>query len=161
MPHNSFFTPPAQTADAPWVRVVDNTEQTSIWQTIDGQRRGGLIRASEWVLQNTRDGGMPKVAGEKYNIDYYETPLVAGVETAIENVYVRDNNQCLISTRFVAEAGKKYQFRLEADTLHYRCLAHADEIVQDSNGMWILKPLAAVRYSGKEGSGWHKMHSSR
>gem|GEM_PF-5051158 len=103
---------------------------------------------------------MPKVAGEKYNIDYYETPVVAGVETAVENVYVESKYTCLITTRFIPEKGKKYQFQLETDTLREQCRAHASEIVQDSNGQWKLIPLQNVRYSAKEGNGWHPMHSS-
>ncbi|WP_241488292.1 hypothetical protein [Winslowiella iniecta] len=160
LPNNRFFTPPPASADAPWLRVVDNTEQTSIYQTLNGQRSGGLIRSSEWVLQNTQDRGMPKASGEDYNIDYYETPLVAGVETAVENVYVEGKHQCLISARFTPEQGKKYQFRLESDTLNFRCRVHAAEVVKDNHGMWSLKPLQNVRYSAKEGSGWHPMHTS-
>ncbi|MEQ9745961.1 hypothetical protein ABRQ05_16835 [Pectobacterium actinidiae] len=102
---------------------------------------------------------MPKVSGEKYDIDYYETPVVPGVETAIENVYVESKYSCLITTRFVPEKGKKYQFQLEADTLHYQCRVQASEIVQDSHGQWKLEPLQNVRYSAKEGNGWHPMHS--
>jgi len=160
IPNNSFFAPPPPGADSPWIRIVDNTEQSSIYQTINGKRQGGLIRSSEWVLQNTQDRGMPKVAGEKYNIDYYETPVVAGVETAVENVYVESKYTCLITTRFIPEKGKKYQFQLETDTLREQCRAHASEIVQDSNGQWKLIPLQNVRYSAKEGNGWHPMHSS-
>lgn len=159
MPNNSFFIPPHETNNSPWVRVVDNTEQTSIYQTLNGKRTGGLIRSSEWVLQNTQDRGMPKVSGEKYDIDYYETPLVPGVETAIVNVYVESKYTCLITTRFVPEKGKKYEFQLETDTLHYQCRAIASEIVQDSNGQWQRIPLQNVRYSAKEGNGWHPMHS--
>ncbi|WP_230458219.1 MULTISPECIES: hypothetical protein [Pectobacterium] len=159
MPNNSFFIPPAEKTDSPWVRIVDNTEQTSIYQTLNGKRTGGLIRSSEWVLQNTQDRGMPKVSGEKYDIDYYETPLVAGIETAIVNVYVESKYSCLITTRFIPEKGKNYQFQLEADTLNYQCRAHASEIVKDSNGQWKLVPLQNVRYSAKEGNGWHPMHS--
>ncbi|UMO89821.1 hypothetical protein HP572_10005 [Pectobacterium sp. PL64] len=159
MPNNSFFTPPTETNDSPWVRIVDNTEQTSIYQTLNGKRTGGLIRSSEWVLQNTQDRGMPKVYGEKYNIDYYETPLVPDVETAIINVYVESKYSCLITTRFVPEKGKKYQFQLEADTLHYQCRVQASEMVKDNHGQWKLVPLQNVRYSAKEGNGWHPMHS--
>ncbi|WP_437610826.1 hypothetical protein [Erwinia sp. V71] len=158
-PNNNFYSPPLQDAHSSWVRIIDNTEQTSIYQTLNGKRTGGLIRASEWVLQHTQDRGMPKVAGEKYNIDYYETPVVPGVETAIENVYVESKYTCLITTRFIPEKDKKYEFRLEADTLHYQCRAIASEIVQDSNGQWKRIPLQNVRYSAKEGSGWHPMHS--
>ncbi|WP_263057443.1 hypothetical protein [Pectobacterium sp. F1-1] len=159
MPNNYFYSPPSLAADSPWVRIVDNTEQTSIYQTLNGKRTGGLIRSSEWVLQNTQDRGMPKVSGEKYDIDYYETPVVPGVETAIENVYVESKYTCLITTRFVPEKGKKYEFRLETDTLHYQCRAIASEIVQDSNGQWQRIPLQNVHYSAKEGNGWHPMHS--
>ncbi|MEF9675807.1 MULTISPECIES: hypothetical protein [Pectobacterium] len=159
MPNNDFFVPASQDADSAWVRIIDNTEQTSIYQTLNGKRTGGLIRSSEWVLQNTQDRGMPKVSGEKYDIDYYETPLVAGVETAIVNVYVESKYSCLITTRFIPEKGKNYQFQLEADTLNYQCRAHASEIVKDSNGQWKLVPLQNVRYSAKEGNGWHPMHS--
>ncbi len=160
MPNNSFFIPPNETNDSPWVRIVDNTEQTSIYQTLNGKRSGGLIRSSEWVLQNTRDRGMPKVSGEKYNIDYYETPLVPGVETAIINVYVESKYSCLITTRFIPEKGKKYQFELKADTLHSLCRAHASEIVQDNNGQWQLKPLKDVRFGTENGSGTRDMHSN-
>lgn len=53
MPNNDFFVPASQDADSAWVRIIDNTEQTSIYQTLNGKRTGGLIRSSEWVLQNT------------------------------------------------------------------------------------------------------------
>ncbi|WP_264628905.1 hypothetical protein, partial [Candidatus Symbiopectobacterium sp. NZEC135] len=121
MPNNSFFIPPTEKNDSPWVRVVDNTEQTSIYQTLNGKRIGGLIRSSEWVLQNTQDRGMPKISGEKYDIDYYETPLMPGLETAIVNVYVESKYSCLITASFIPEKGKKYQFQLESDTLNYQC----------------------------------------
>ncbi|WP_204524158.1 hypothetical protein [Corticimicrobacter populi] len=158
-PNNSFFSPPAEKDDSPWVRIVDNTEQTSIYQTLNGTRIGGLVRSSEWVLQNTRDRGMPKVSGEKYDIDYYETPLEPGLETAIINVYVEGKYSCLVATRFVPEKGKKYQFQLEADTLRYQCRVQASELVKDSDGQWKLVPLQNVHYGAKEGNGWHPMHS--
>ncbi|WP_244322071.1 hypothetical protein [Pectobacterium odoriferum] len=102
---------------------------------------------------------MPKVSGEKYDIDYYETPLVPGVETAIINVYVESKYTCLITTRFIPEKGKKYEFQLETDTLHYQCRVQASEMVKDSHDQWKLVPLQNVRYSTKEGNGWHPMHS--
>lgn len=161
LPNNSFFTPPAEKDDSPWVRIVDNTEQTSIYQTLNGTRNGGLVRSSEWVLQNTRDRGMPKVSGETYDIDYYETPLVPGLETAIVNVYVEGKYSCLVTARFVPEKGRKYQFQLESDTLRYRCRVQASELVKDSDDQWRLVPLQNVRYGAKEGNGWHPMHSER
>lgn len=159
IPDHTFFVPPPQSAHAPWLRIVDNTEQTSLYQMLNGESKGGLIRSSEWVLQNTVDRGMPKVAGEKYNIDYYETQLIAGAETEVVNVYVEGKHTCLVDTYFTPEEGKLYQFQLETDTLRFRCRVHASEIVKDSNGMWQLKPLNTVRYTAKAGSGWHPMHS--
>lgn len=147
-PNHTFFTPPASNSDSAWVRVVDNTEQTSIYQMQNGKRIGGLIRSSEWVLQNTQDRGMPKVTGEKYAIDYYETPLIAGVETAIENVFVESKYSCLITTRFIPEKGKKYEVQLETDMLNYRCRAHVSELVQDNQGQWRRLPVKNVRYNG-------------
>lgn len=157
LPNHTFFTPAASNNDSAWVRVVDNTEQTSIYQTLNGKRTGGLIRSSEWVLQNTQDRGMPKVAGEKYDIDYYETPLIAGVETAIVNVFVESKYSCLITTRFIPEKGKKYEVQLETDMLNYQCRARVSEIVQDSQGQWQRQPMKNVSYNG---TGQTSMHSS-
>lgn len=161
MPNNEFFAPPPEVPDSAWLRIVDNTEQSSLYQLHGGERKGGLIRASEWVLQNTQNRGMPKAVGEDYDIDYYETPLVPGVETEVVNSYVEGKHSCLIVASFTPQKQRHYQFQLEADTLRFRCRVKASEIVKGSGGDWQLKPLEAVSYSVKSEDGWQDMHTYR
>lgn len=164
-PHHSFFTPPAAGADTAWVRIVGGTELASIEQEVDGQRTGGLVRSSEFILTRTQDLGMP-VDGAKDKSswsDYYETPVVAGRKTSIGLAYDNGNDRCSSIMNFVPQKGHYYQFGLQVDLRLRQCRGLPYELVKDEQGQWTLKRQKDVVWGGRyahEDENWQKMPDS-
>lgn len=161
-PHHSFFTPPAAGPDTALVRIVGGTELASIEQEQDGQRTGGLVRSSEFILTNTQDRGMPVASDQNKSSwsDYYETPVIAGRKTKIGLVYKGANNLCSSSMSFVPQKGHYYQFGLQVDLRLRQCRGLPYELTKDAQGNWTLQRIKEVIWGGKYGhedANWQKM----
>lgn len=164
-PHHSFFTPPAAGPDTAWVRIVGGTELASIEQQFNGQRIGGLVRSSEFILRRTQDMGMPVDSEQDKSTwsDYYETPLVAGRKTSISLAYKSANDRCSSTMTFVPQKGHYYQFGLQVDLRLRQCRGLPYELISNKQGQWTLKRQKDVVWGGKYGhedEHWQKMPDS-
>lgn len=161
-PHNTFLTPPAAGENTASVRIVGGTEQASIEQEVNGQRTGGLVRSSEFVLTHIQDRGMPVASDQDKSSwsDYYETPVVAGQKTIIGLAYDGGNNQCSSTMSFVPKKGHDYQFGLQVDVRLRQCRGLPYELKQNAAGQWQLERISDVTWGGQYGhedANWKKM----
>ena len=147
LPHHDFFIAPVDEPNPAWIRIINYTQHSEIYQYPGGVRTGGLIRSSEWVLINTQDRGMPK-AGQDLTFDYYETPVRPGIETMVSMTYVgNETDSCTVSPRFTPKAGEYYQFRMSSGPGVGSCTMQATRIVQDAEGKgWHLQANPDVVY---------------
>ncbi|WP_437879843.1 hypothetical protein [Pseudomonas sp. LRF_L74] len=146
LPHHDFFVPADNEPNPAWVRMVNYTQHSALYQYPASGRTGGLIRSSEWVLINTQDRGMPK-AGQDLTFDYYETPVVPGVKTSVQMEYQGpDTDFCVVAAEFVPQAGHYYQFELNSGYRLGKCTMSATLVERGDDGEWHLKPNAEVTY---------------
>ncbi len=162
LPQQEFFTPPPTGAEIAHLRIMGSTESNALYQEDNAKLRGGLIRESNWILRNTQDQGMPKVSGKEasYTSDYFETPIYAGRKTTVYHSYNRGKNRCMNIVSFVPEKGHYYQLSQSVDLKMYRCRPAPYELVKNTDGLWVLKPIADVVYGNKylpQDGGWQKM----
>lgn len=146
IPHNSFFTPPENEQNPAWIRIVNYTQHSGIYQYENGVRSGGLIRRNVFVIVHTQEKGMPK-AGQDLTFNYYETPIRPNIETKIAMSYVGDRTDfCAIGATFKPKAGHYYQFSMYSSS--GKCTMHSDLIERGSDGSgWHLSPNKEVAYS--------------
>ncbi|GFM88852.1 hypothetical protein PSCICO_42510 [Pseudomonas cichorii] len=164
-PHNRFFTPPAAGPDTAWVRIVGGTERASIEQELNGQRTGGLVRSSEFILTRNQDLGMPVDSEQDKSTwsDYYETPVIAGRKTSIGLSYHGPDNLCSSTMTFVPQKGHYYQFGLQVDVRLRQCRGLPYELIKNEQGQWRLQRQKDVIWGGKYGhedENWQKMPDS-
>lgn len=146
-PHHNFFTPADNEPNPAWIRIVNYTQHSAIYQYDNGVRSGGLIRRNEIVMVNTQDKGMPK-AGQDLTFNYYETPVRPGMKTEINMSYVGDRTDfCTTSATFTPKAGYYYQFSMSSGSGVGKCTMYSSLIERDTDGSgWHLSPNKDVAY---------------
>ncbi|WP_273820646.1 hypothetical protein [Pseudomonas asplenii] len=148
LPHHDFFKAPQNEPNPAWVRIVNYTQHSELFQYENGVRSGGLIRRNEFVLVHTQDKGMPK-AGQDLTFNYYETPVRPGLETDVDMTYIGDRtDSCTVSARFTPKAEHYYQFLMESGYGVGKCTMYPTLIERDKTGPgWHLSPNPDVTYA--------------
>ncbi|MFJ4145233.1 hypothetical protein [Pseudomonas sp. NPDC089734] len=146
LPHSSFFKAPENEPNPAWVRIVNFTQHSAIYQEVNGVRTGGVIRRGELPFIHTQDKGMPK-AGQDLTFDFYETQVRPGVETQVFMNWQGERTQyCFVTAAFTPKAGRYYQFEMTSGDSG-TCTMTSTLVEPDKDGTgWHLSPNPDVTY---------------
>lgn len=147
LPHSSFFKAPENEQNPAWVRIINFTQHSAIYQYDNGVKTGGVIRRGELPFVHTQDMNMPK-AGQDLTFDFYETPVRPSLKTEVHMSWQGSRTEfCYNSAEFTPKPGHYYEFWMTSGGSG-KCRMQANLVERDAQGQgWHLTPNPDVTYS--------------
>ncbi|MEN3754483.1 hypothetical protein ABC733_22975 [Mangrovibacter sp. SLW1] len=143
-PEQKQYMPPPDSADVAKIRLIGPPMTFGLYQTdVSGKKNGGwVLKHSRYVnlsLGSTKDIGLPKVTGKKYDQDYFETFLIPDEKTAIRHYTYQG---CSISLEFTPEKRKIYEARISYSDKSGYCVLYLNEVAFDNiNKIYVEKDV--------------------
>ncbi|HHX3465862.1 TPA: hypothetical protein ACU9NN_001070 [Enterobacter asburiae] len=141
-PEPKMYMPPPNSEDVAKIRLIGPPMSYGIYQyDKTGKEIGGWVlkhnRYLNPFLGSTKDIGLPKVTGKKYDKDYFETLIVPDEKTTVQHALYQG---CNVSLTFTPEKKKIYEGHISYSDKTGYCVLYMKEVALDTvNGIYIEK----------------------